>query len=344
VSEGYYDERIARLEQEAGLPPYTPPHPPPLASEAPTGLKAVVGDDRSTTCTWQAVPNRDDLAYEVHEFLTDPANTLKATVSGTSRTSTPLRGGRSYEWGVRARDRDGGVSQFSEHVTVFVAQARPPAVAASGNPILLLPILAGWTLMQPVGAPEDPENDYPTHAIPDVFFVRDGGVVYRAPTTGVTSKGSHYPRCESREMRDRQGTKAAWSNKTGTHTLTVDEAFTQLPSVKPEVVGVQIHDGKDDVLQIRLEGSKLFAAIRDGRTRVGFTDNYKLGTRFVVQIVAANSRIKVFYNGAPKADFPLSGSSWFWKVGAYVQSSPDHGDGPGNFGEVTVYSVASVHA
>jgi hypothetical protein len=340
---GYHEERIARLEEAAGLPEYVPPRPPALATQAPTGLAVVVAD-RAATATWQPIPGRDDLVYEVHEFRADPAATLKATTAECTRTSGRLRGGRDYEWAVRARNPDGSHSAFSEHVTVFVGDVRPPEVAASDNPVLLLPILAGWTLMRPTGAPEDPDNGYPVGAIPGVFFVRDGGVVFRAPTTGVTSKGSHYPRCESREMRDRRGAKAAWSNKTGTHTLTVDEAFTQVPSVKPHVVGVQIHDGNDDMLQIRLEGAKLFACTTDGRSRVGFTDSYKLGTRFVVQIVAAAGRIKVSYNGAPKADFPLSGTSWYWKVGCYTQSNPDKGDGPGNFGEVVVYSIASVHS
>lgn len=53
--------------------------------------------------------------------------------------------------------------------------------------------------------------------------------------------------------------KAAWSNMSGVHTLKVAEAVTELPAVKPETVTAQIHDGNDDVMQIRLpvEGSHL---------------------------------------------------------------------------------------
>ena len=40
----------------------------------------------------------------------------------------------------------------------------------------------------------------------------------------------------------------------------------------------------------------------------------------------------------------LSGSGWYWKVGAYVQSNSTKGDGAGSVGEVTVYSLNCVHA
>ena len=54
---------------------------------------------------------------------------------------------------------------------------------------------------------------------------------------GVTTKNSHYPRSELREMDGSE--KASWSNTSGTHIFDVREAFTKLPSAKPEVVGVR---------------------------------------------------------------------------------------------------------
>lgn len=337
MPEGFHEERIERLEEQLRLPPY---RPPALNTQAPTGLAVVVRADRSTVATWTAVPDRPELTYEVHEFLADPARSLKATVPGTTRTSTPLKGGW-YEWAVRGKAPDGTLSGFSDRVRVFVGDQPGPALTT--NPVDLIPLLRGWTLMRPTGPPERPDNDYPTGAVPDVFYVKDGSVRFRAPTTGVTSKGSHYPRCESREMKDAKGTKAAWSNRAGRHVLTVDEAFIQLPSVKPHVVGAQIHDGQDDVLQVRLEGAELAVHYHDSDDRLILTRSYALGTRFSVQLVAADSVVKVIYNGADKGDLPLSGTTWFWKVGAYVQSNPEKGDGPGNFGEVAVYSISSTH-
>ena len=337
---GYFEERITRIEEHLGLAPF---RAPAVGGLAPTGLAVLVNTDRSATCTWVAVPDRPDLSYEVHEFEKDPAKTLKTTVTGTTRTSAPLKGGW-YTWGVRGRTADGTVTEFSERVRVFVgAVPDPPPPSGSGNPLDLLPILRTWTLMLPTGSQFDPDNLYPTGAVPGVFYVKDGAVRYRAPTTGVHSKNSLYPRCESREMRAAKWDEAAWTNRTGRHVLTVDEAFIELPSVKPHVVGVQIHDGGDDVIQVRLEGTHLMVAYSDGKKRVALADDYKLGTRFSVQIVAAESKVKILYNGVDKGDIALSGTSWFWKVGAYEQSNPSKGDGEGNFGEVAVYSISSTH-
>jgi Alginate lyase len=161
------------------------------------------------------------------------------------------------------------------------------------------------------------------------------GIVFHAGTDGVTTKNSHYPRSELREMNG--GEKASWSNETGTHEIDVREAFTKLPDAKPEVVGVQIHDASDDVLQIRLEGKTLMVQYHDGKSEAVLDPNYQLGTPFDTRIVAADGKVDVFYNGAKKAELPLSGSGWYWKVGAYVQSNGSHGDGADSAGEVTVY-------
>lgn len=335
---GYFEERIARIEAHLELPAF---RPPPVSTLVPTGLTVLVGANRAATCTWTAIPDRPDLQYEVHEFETDPARTLKATVTGSTRTSSPLKGGW-YEWGVRGRAPDGATTEFSERVRVFVGATPPPSPGTgSGGPVDLLPILRGWTLMRPTGSAEKPDNGYPTGEIPGLFFVRDGAVIYRTPTTGVTSKGSHYPRTESREATG--GNLASWSNRTGRHVLTVDEAFIELPSVKPHVVGAQIHSGDDDVIQVRLEGTELAVHYEDGDKRLVLTGNYELGTRFSIQIVAADSQVKIIYNGVDKGDLPLSGTTWYWKVGCYCQSNPDKGDGEGNFGEVAVYAISSTH-
>ena len=137
--------------------------------------------------------------------------------------------------------------------------------------------------------------------------------------------------------------KASWSNTSGTHTFDVREAFTKLPDAKPEVVGVQIHDAADDVLQIRLEGQKLMVQYHDGKSEAILDPNYKLGTPFDTRIVAADGKVDVLYNGEKKAELPLSGSGWYWKVGAYVQSNGSKGDGASSSGEVVVYRADVQH-
>ena len=176
----------------------------------------------------------------------------------------------------------------------------------------------------------------------EFFKVDDSGdgVAFSARGDGVTTKNSHFPRSELREMNG--SAKAAWSNTSGTHTLDVCEAITQVPSAKPEVVGAQIHDDKDDVLQIRLEGQKLMVQYNDGKSEQPLDENYQLGTPYNVRIIAADSKVEVLYNGQKKAELPLSGSGWYWKVGAYVQSNTSTGDAAGS-GAVTVYALNVDH-
>ena len=150
-----------------------------------------------------------------------------------------------------------------------------PALRAAAAPARVpgdLIDLADWYLTLPTGKPGDPDTveNPDLEKFTNAFFTlndaRDG-VVFSAHGDGVTTKNSHYPRSELREMNG--SAKAAWSNTSGRHTLDVCEAITQVPSAKPEVVAAQIHDDKDDVLQIRLEGQKLMRPVRRRQVRAG---------------------------------------------------------------------------
>ena len=204
-----------------------------------------------------------------------------------------------------------------------------------------------WYLTLPTGKQGSPDTiDGSTLASYHSKFFdlnqQRNGIVFNAGADGVTTKNSHYPRSELREMNGSQ--KASWSNQSGTHTFDVREAFTKLPDAKPEVVGVQIHDDKDDVMQIRLEGQKLMVRYDNGKSDVVLDPSYQLGTPFDTRIVAADGKVDVLYNGQKKAELPVSGSGWYWKVGAYVQSNGSKGDGPGSTGEVVVYRADVTHA
>jgi hypothetical protein len=206
--------------------------------------------------------------------------------------------------------------------------------------------LENWFLTLPIGPDGDPDSvdqpellDYRSEWFD---LTPDGsGVVFRAPAGGVTTKNSRYARSELREMNGEE--KAAWSNTEGTHTLESRQAITRVPPVKPEVSATQIHDGGDDVLQIRLEGSTLVAQYADGQEQIVMDGDYQLGMPYDLRIVAADGLITVFYDGERAAVIERSGSSWYWKVGAYTQSNPERGDDPDAVGEVIVYSLSIEH-
>jgi hypothetical protein len=208
--------------------------------------------------------------------------------------------------------------------------------------------LSDWFLTLPTGVEGDPDDVHPpalaSFLDSDWFRLNDtrDGVVFRANAGGVTTENSNYARSELRELKD--GEPASWSNETGTHTMSLRQAVTRLPEVKPHVVTAQIHDGDDDVVLVRLEGERLMAQYDDGASAIVIDPAYVLGTRYDLRIVAANSRIEIFYNDRLAAEIPRSGSGWYFKTGSYVQSNPERGESPDAVAEVVVYSLRVEHS
>src|SRR3989338_7866150 len=122
------------------------------------------------------------------------------------------------------------------------------------------------------------------------------GVQFRAPTDGVTTSGSSYPRSELREMANNGTTDASWSRTSGYHSMYIDQKITAVPQGKQHIVAGQIHDSNDDVIVIRLEGNLLFVD-HNGTNGPTLETNYVLGTRFNVRFEATNGVINIYYNG-----------------------------------------------
>lgn len=206
--------------------------------------------------------------------------------------------------------------------------------------------LRDWYLTLPTGTPEDPDTVHQpalaTYSGP-YFRLDDArtGVVFTANAGGATTKGSGYPRSELREMAGSE--KAAWSNRSGTHTLTVRGAVTVLPPVKPEVVVAQIHDAEDDVVLVRVEKDRLLVEWDNGDREVVLDPAYRLGTAYELRIVAANGRVEIFHDGVRKAEIPKVGSGWYFKAGSYLQSNVERGDAPDAVGAVVVDAVQVEH-
>ncbi|HEX7897656.1 MAG TPA: polysaccharide lyase family 7 protein [Planctomycetota bacterium] len=193
--------------------------------------------------------------------------------------------------------------------------------------------LRGWKLTLPVGKPDEIRDLAGFKS--EHFESGPDGLLFRAPVEGVTTKGSSYPRCELREL-------ALWSTESGTHTMSITQAITRLPARKPHVVAGQIHDARDDVIMIRLEGKTLF--VEGGGKDLGLLDPaYALGTFFDVKVVAAASRIRVAYNGADKVDVERPAVGCYFKAGVYTQSNLEKGDVAGERGEVRIRALSVRH-
>jgi hypothetical protein len=213
--------------------------------------------------------------------------------------------------------------------------------------------LSRWKLTLPSGRPGHPAEIRQPRLRgfrDDAHFHLDAagrGVVFRAPVGGVTTDNSSYPRSELREMAPGGSREARWSSSTGQHILSLTEAITATPRVKPHVVAGQIHDAEDDVVMVRLEGRRLF--VESDGDDVGVLDpNYRLGSRFTIGMVASRGGIRVFHRAAGATrtvtvHVAKAGRGMYFKVGCYPQSNRSHGDLPAAFGEVVVYALSVRH-
>jgi hypothetical protein len=205
--------------------------------------------------------------------------------------------------------------------------------------------LSDWKLTLPVGA-----NGKPTEILgprlgsyASAYFGVGracNAVAFRAPVNGVTTVDSQNPRSELREMTG-GGAPAAWSSTSGTHTMTLTEAFTRLPDGNPQVVGGQIHDADDDISVFRLEGTNLYVTNGDDPHYQLVTSDYTLGTPFEAKYVVGGGVIRAYFDGQLVATINRVFAGAYFKAGAYTQAncgdaSPCDND---NYGEVLIYAL-----
>ena len=212
--------------------------------------------------------------------------------------------------------------------------------------------LKNWKLTLPTSDPKGPDEikQPALNSFQNEWFKTDaeGAIHFKAPISGVTTKRSNYPRSELREMIKDGKTNASWSSKKGTHTLLLEEAITALPKTKKHIVVVQIHDAKDDILVVRLEGSKLWINV-NGKNVHLLNASYKLGERFSIKFVVNNGQSQVFYNGSTSPVYALkkSYSGAYFKAGSYPQSNCSKEEASlcndQNFGEVVIYQAMVTH-
>lgn len=226
--------------------------------------------------------------------------------------------------------------------------------------------LTNWKITLPTGSSGSPteikQPQLATFSIDPWFMTVPScvGVLFRAPTSGVTTSGSSYPRSELREMTNNGQTLAAWTNATGTHTMIIDQAIRTVPQGKRHVVAGQIHDGNDDVTVIRLEvpanglGS-LYVTDGNNTHAKLIKNNYGFDERFQVKFVASPGKIEIYHKDNTATAFTLvhtlnktiSGS--FFKAGAYTQSNCSTESAAGatcgesNYGEVIIYGLSVTH-
>jgi hypothetical protein len=210
--------------------------------------------------------------------------------------------------------------------------------------------LKNWYVTLPTGSPGSPKTirqpTLDTFEDAEAFHVDASGqvVVFKARCGGVTTKNSHYPRSELREMKG--DALAGWSCKSGTHSMTFSGCVQHLPSKKPEVVIGQIHNDTDDVVEILCSGHKI-SAMHNGINYGDLDLSYTLGHDYTVTITATGGIITIDYNQNHKAaqlKCKSGEANNYFKVGCYTQSNTSKGDDPDAYGEVWVSHVSVTHS
>ncbi len=248
-----------------------------------------------------------------------------------------------------------GLGQLAVDVTAVAdaiasgSSPEPPKPPVGRYPTDVIPEFTRWTTMTTTGTEGDPDNDfYIGEDVPDVYYVgSDGGVVFDCDPNGVHSGGSKYPRVENRMQSEKPATwnpKSAWSSG-GDHRLSAELSIdTSGLSGRKRGNALQIHDGGDDVCQImKHETNGLGLMHSDGKKWESIDPNYKDGQRFACEIQAVKNKIIVLYNGVKKVEISKTGSGWYWKAGAYVQSggASSYPEPEGARYRVTIYSLTT---
>jgi hypothetical protein len=183
-----------------------------------------------------------------------------------------------------------------------------------------------------------------------------GGTRFRARADGATtSEDTQYARSELREMTQSGGyDEAGWDRSSGTHRMRIYQRINYTFEEKPEVVAGQIHDGSDDVLQIRLEGKsdpeeppELRVTWNDGNDFAVLDSSYTRGSAMDLLIQADECGIAVKYNSEPTLTIPVGdwdNGEWYFKAGVYNQSNTAQGDAPTSYGEVTIVGLDVDHS
>lgn len=238
--------------------------------------------------------------------------------------------------------------------TQVPAKAPPPETPEQGaNPPAMTPIAAPapqypaqvldlsiWKLTLPTGSSGSPDEikqpKLATYSHPDLFHTVTGpGVLFKAPQDGVTTPNSQNTRTELREMKPGGTSNASWSSGK----MEAELAFTHLPSSKPHVVGMQVHDANDDVSVLRLEGTDLWITNGDNTHGKKIMSGYQLGTKITVRLEVGGGDVRWFLNGVQAHLIGKNVSGGYFKAGAYQQAGHSGSD----YGEVIIYKLKVTH-
>lgn len=325
----------------------------PGSSTAPTGFTAVVQPDNSIVCSWNAVAGAD--RYKLYEVRSPSGVSGADNLTTTSSTRTPSSTGYYEYWvtafvsGVESAQSNHGICSLP-----FGSDPENPGGGdgdPAGSPAELLAFGAGggsWNLG--IGyssghvdiSPSQLESGW---SEAPYFYVNEAGTHVHFQVFcngGRTSSNTKYPRSELREYRN--GSKASWDGGSGLHVMSYRATVLHMEDDKPEIVVGQMHDGDDDTLQIRCEGTTWLASI-NGEVHDTTLGNFSWGTEVAVEIRVNDGTLTIKINGSTKITTnPGWGDGQYFKNGAYIQFNDRDQDNPSNgYGAVEIRDLVVMH-
>lgn len=180
----------------------------------------------------------------------------------------------------------------------------------------------------------------------DYFKITDTGIIMTAPVDGSRTKNTKYPRCEFREM-NRDGSRASWDCDKGSHNMQYRFEVLQLPEKKPEVCVCQIHDGSDDIWELRAEGDKLIIQGDPLKHLYTKSEDYvfccplKLGKTYSVIVSIDNCTCSISVD-MMMVNFKMKNTECYFKAGCYTQANLTNST-PGSAGSVKICYLKANH-
>jgi hypothetical protein len=193
--------------------------------------------------------------------------------------------------------------------------------------------LNNWSVTFPDG-----KTHYPSFYNLEMYQEKYG-LVMKTPCDGTTTKNSKYPRCELREMTN--GKKAAWSAFTGTHKFKGTFSVSRFTFVKAEVCVLQIHNGKDDLLQIIVSPDYVKYKYNQYKIVLG---TYSIDEKFRIKLKVQNNNLMIKYNFNDYITLPIQGDSLYFKTGNYLQSNDKIELNTSEFSTVVLHEIFINHS
>lgn len=194
--------------------------------------------------------------------------------------------------------------------------------------------LNNWAVTLPTGS-----THYPIKF--NEFIRYDGlSLLLLTPCDGEPTKNSDYPRSELREIIN--GEKASWDSGVGNHHFEGIFKVDRFTKTKPVVSVFQIHDGKNDQLQVLVEPDSIKYNFNGIKFKVA---TFNPGEKFRIKCKVKRDMIFLKINFEDPIQLKIiPSSSLYFKAGNYLQSNSEIEKNQNDYSQVSITKLKVKHS